>query len=707
MQFDAKPSVVPCLPAVLTCIVLACAAARLPAQEPPQQTDRLNQQIARLIEQLGDKDYFVRQRAQEKLSQFSVEAFDALNEATTHEDLEVAARARYLLRLMQVEWVDEKDPPEVKKYLKDYRSQDDAHKHERIRLLARLPSGAGVAALCRLVRYEKSPVLSKRAAMAMLQHHPPKGATAEKLRKGLGRSSRRGAAWLLAWLKFAENPRAALTDWTKLVDDEYALLASSASHTDPEIVTGMIRFQIGWLKELGRNDKVLLAMRRLLDLEQGDPETLEELIGWLVEQKAWAVIDELSERFAPRFAANPLLLYTLAQAQLAAGEKQRAEATVQRALKLNPGKDSRQLISHYTTARSLIVRGMSEWARREYRHVVETGPADNPVVVASLTDLLNILVRQKAWKSVEELVARFASQAAGNAVLLYTQAQLQAVGGNPKLAEETALKAFKLDPGKGAEPLGKHRVVARVLADRGLFSWAEREYRHVVETGEPSGIVVISARYYLAEMLHDQDKDLEAAEALEGMISSIRKRPAAVPAIGLSAGETVARMHYFFASHFKAKRDRAKQREHLDKAFETGEADVDVLIAGYRFSAKDPQYRKKVVGLIEKSAAEIEQAIDNNPDHPTAYNQYAWLIGNTEGDSVKALRYSKKSLELRPDSGGYHDTLAHVHFHRGEYEEAVKAQAKAVELEPHSGLVARQLEVFRKRLAEEKRKKRD
>ena len=65
----------------------------------PRPAEPSRQEIHRLIEQLGDKDYFVRQQAETHLAQLGFEAFDALSEATTHEDLEIAARAKRLLQL--------------------------------------------------------------------------------------------------------------------------------------------------------------------------------------------------------------------------------------------------------------------------------------------------------------------------------------------------------------------------------------------------------------------------------------------------------------------------------------------------------------------------------------------------------------------------------------------------------------------------------
>ena len=111
---------------------------------------------------------------------------------------------------------------------------------------------------------------------------------------------------------------------------------------------------------------------------------------------------------------------------------------------------------------------------------------------------------------------------------------------------------------------------------------------------------------------------------------------------------------------------------------------------------------KEVVDLIKKAAAAIRAEIAEDPESPAAYNQFAWLVGNTEGDFDEALKDSQKSLELKPDEGGFYDTLARVYFAKGDLDNAVKHQAKAAELEPHSGLIQRQLDLFRKKREEKK-----
>jgi Flp pilus assembly protein TadD len=76
----------------------------------------------------------------------------------------------------------------------------------------------------------------------------------------------------------------------------------------------------------------------------------------------------------------------------------------------------------------------------------------------------------------------------------------------------------------------------------------------------------------------------------------------------------------------------------------------------------------------------------------------AWLVGNTEGDLDEALRASHRSLELAPETSGYLDTLGRCYFARGDCEKAVKYQSRAVDLDPHSGQIRRQLDFFKQAL---------
>ncbi len=313
--------------------------------------------MQKLIRQLGDKDYFVRQRAETELAAVGADAFDALSDAAGDEDPEIAAHARHLLRLIRVEWSGRDDPKIVKDLLQDYATQSAENRRVRMAQLARLPGHAGAGALCRLARFERASVLSKQAALDLLGSvkpgEEPDARLAAAIQKSLGNCRRPVAAWLLTYTRMAKDPDAAAAAWTKLVEAEEALLKSGSTETSTEIVAAMLRFQVAWLKKTGRNEAAVAAIRRLIRLDVGDADSLIELVYWLNDQKAWQAVDELAARHVPPVAASkqeyansrlslssvPMFRYAIAESQALRGNKEQAEKLAAEALALNPGKD--------------------------------------------------------------------------------------------------------------------------------------------------------------------------------------------------------------------------------------------------------------------------------------------------------------------------------------------------------------------------------
>jgi tetratricopeptide (TPR) repeat protein len=570
-----------------------------PGAPAPTEKDASPEHVGKLIRQLGDKDYYARQKAQEELGKLGFEAVEALDAALADDDLEISSRARYLLRLMRIEWTAEADPPEVKNLLRGYENMDARTRTARMQAMARLPDAKGVAALCRLARFERSSLLSKAAAVALLcQEHitePPSKAAIDVIRKKLQNSKRPAAVWLVAWTRMAADPKATIAEWTTLIDAEMALLKQTPEETSPEIVAKLTRFQVAWLKKLGKEEDVATAIRRLVAVNPDDPQSINSLLAWLIEQKAWKAVDDLARRFPARFSSEPSMLYMLAQTYADRGETQRAKEAAQRALRMYPGKQDEQVLRHYSVAQLLRSRGQTEWARREYEHVISKG------------------------------------------------------------AEGEQLTAM--------------------------------------------------SRILLAEMLHEQGQDHDAAAALERLVSGLDAGKINESAMyGRSAKEMRARWHYFIACDWASKGDVTKQRASLEKALEADPEDLDSLIASYRLPDQTPEFHAKIVRLIKDAAAKLHDTINADPRNAAAYNQYAWLVGNTEGDYDEAVRCALKSIELRPDEGGYYDTVGHAYFGKGDYENAVKYQTRAAELDRGSGVIKKKLDLFRKKLEETKKK---
>jgi tetratricopeptide (TPR) repeat protein len=566
--------------------------------------------IETLIGQLGADDFFARERAQQELAEIGYEAFDALSEAADNsDDIEVKLRAGYLVRMMRLASVVDSDPPEIKELLGNYENLSETERIALIKQVAAQTEEKGLPVLCRLVRFERSAVLSKEAAAAVLMQKWPsdKAAAARRadtIRRGVGASARPAAAWLTADLAARKDPAAGIDPWQKLVAAEERRVVESPHQTRPEILDALWRESAMLLRQLGRDEEADQLLMRLVEREESSisVDSLEELLRWLVDQRAFNVVDRLAAKFADRFQQEPLLLYALAEARQAEGKDQLVTETITQALSLGDGQEAFK--DHWRVATELMRRHRWRWAEGEFRRVAELAPEDN----------------------------RFS----------------------------------------------------------------------------------IDARVRLCEVLHDRGADEQAGQVLEGVVDTMEKNVAEGNE-DENAGRTVeatrARMHYFHASSLSNLAQKKERLRRLLDALDADPTDADVLIAVYRTEDLDPPLVEQNLQRIRSAAEIFRQQMQQQPDDPTPYNQFAWLIANTEGDYKEALRASEKSLELvraNPRMAGseasFLDTLGRCHYAVGDYENAVKTQAKAVELDPESGLMKKQLEIFRQTLDEQKKK---
>lgn len=590
-------------------VIVALATNEAWAVSDEAPADEPSKRVAELIAQLGDDDFFARERAQQELAEIGFEAFDALSDAADYnDDIEIRLRAGYLVRMMRLSTVVESDPPEVKAILSEYENRGEAERTVLIKQVAALPEDKCLAVLCRMVRFERSTVLSKFAAAAVIGQKWPAGSEAaerrsETIRRGIGQSGRTAAAWLKWYIEGQKDAAGAIDEWQKLVAAEEHRSTESPHQTRPEIVAALWREQAVLLRKAGRekeSDEILL---RLVDREESSisADSLEDLLRWLVEQKAFRVVDRLAEKFSERFQAEPVLLYALADARQAEGKSDLVRETVARALALD---------------------GDNEGYKQHYRVATE-------------------LMRRHHWR------------------------------------------------------------------------WAEGEFRRVIELAPKDIDFSIEARFRLGEILHDRGDDAEAAKAMESAVADMDKNLEEGHESNNPRREREAmraRMHYFFASSLTKPEERNERIRRLLDAVSEDPTDADALIAIYRTENLDPPLVEQNRRQIRAAADKFRQQMHEQADSPTPYNQFAWLIANTEGDYHEALRYSEKSLELvraEPAYAGseasFLDTLGRCHYAVGDLENAIKAQSKAVELDPESGLMTKQLEFFRQEWKDQKK----
>jgi tetratricopeptide (TPR) repeat protein len=70
------------------------------------------------------------------------------------------------------------------------------------------------------------------------------------------------------------------------------------------------------------------------------------------------------------------------------------------------------------------------------------------------------------------------------------------------------------------------------------------------------------------------------------------------------------------------------------------------------------------------------------PDAASPYNNLAWFLVTHDLRLDEALELSQKSIELAPDTDAYLDTLAEIHYRRGEHDKAIEAINKVFDLDP-------------------------
>ena len=335
---------------------------------------KTEQRIARLIEQLGADDFGLRERAQGELSQLGLEAYDALHAAQSHQDPEIALRARYLLRSMSVRWFADTDSPKVVAILKEYGELPEDQKPNRIDRLAALENRAGVQPLIRLARFETSEPLAKYSALKILEMQPPEGeaemaALSKAIEDVAGSSKRPAAGWLRLYSQSIADPAGALPAWEQATKAEHELSKKNPDKSSQEIVRDLYRVHVNLLKRLQRDDEALAAIRRTFDLLDGTPDQVQEIVDWLMSRQAWPAVLEVAQRFDSAVQGQAGLLYRLAATDDKLGQPDKAAESAAKALALKP----ENLDDHIVIGQMLEDRpGLVKWAEAEYAHVLKT-----------------------------------------------------------------------------------------------------------------------------------------------------------------------------------------------------------------------------------------------------------------------------------------------------------------------------------------------
>lgn len=576
------------------------------ASTAPTADDSLDEKLAELVRQLGSPQYTVRRAAANEIRNIGPEAFDRLYTATENSDPEIAASASYLLRQIAVRWTKTDDSATVKRLMRSYGDREDTDRQRIIQMLAAMPNGEGIPALCRIARYDRTPLLSRLAALVIIQND-----LAEEARAGqrpidpaafdaeLGDSTRAPVLWLRQFAIQLRDPAASVAGWQPLIDEENRRLDVDVNETSPTMVSALLWNLAEVHRRLGQHQQYVVVANQWLALGGGDSDRMLDLLKRLVRSEAWETLQEFATHHDVEIQQSKQALYILAMARAKQNQGEEAEILARKAANLASAKP----LDSLDAGRLLEALGQFEWAVREYRSGIDGQPIEAASAIGSRVMLSNLLQDYERYEEAAAAVAPL----------------VEAIEKNPDI---------------------------------------ERAYAN--------------AQSNLAQQNHFLPE----------------------------ANSLVARMHYLQACHHQQEHDFKRQREELLAAIKADETDADVLIGMFRVADADDAWMADTRERIKKLARKIEAEIEDNPNNPIPYNQWAWLIANTEGDFQKAVRLSRRSLELEPNTASFLDTLGRCYYSAGEYEKAVESQREAAALIPHMQVMQRQLRQFEEKVAE-------
>jgi tetratricopeptide (TPR) repeat protein len=597
-------------PKMIRFLLILLGASLLPAAAHAARDDADDGQsapseIQQLIAELGSDEDPVRRRAEEQLIRLGPEAFDELKAAEDHDDDEIAERVRYIIQQMRIPWTGPDDPPEVRRLLTRFADLSVAERADRIAELAALPDAAGLGPLCRVARYDHSPLAARRAAMAMLKldlsAEVRKAASATCLEE-LGASDRPPAHWIRLYLEELADPQGTIAAWAEAAAAEAALFQATPGDTDFYTVRDLLIRHMERCNELEMGDELSAALIAVVELtvDEDHPEMLVDGmawgLNWVIKHEAWGALAPFENRFKDAFAQNRKALYYLAAAIRRSGGAGRANVLAKKAFELEADDEDERV----ALAGEIASLGCVDWAEMEYRRSIEEYP----------------LIDMRSMEARSDL-----------AVWLHDREEYQAA----------------------ADLLG--------------------EFCDAIDADAP-------AKQRLVEDLNDDGSS--GRELLAGI---------------------AARREFYLACVAETQQDYDQQRAHLEVAAANYDKDPDILIAMYRVPGSDEDFQRRTRVRIRRAGQYVQTLIDEYPEIPTFYNQWAWLVANTEGDQELAVEYSKKSLELSPEEPSYLDTLGRCYYAVGDLENAVKFQRQAVALAPHYRVMQRQLELFEAALA--------
>jgi tetratricopeptide (TPR) repeat protein len=306
---------------------------------------------------------------------------------------------------------------------------------------------------------------------------------------------------------------------------------------------------------------------------------------------------------------------------------------------------------------------------------------------APLMRLADALAAKKKWQEAAALYGKAWEKDKRSFLPLFLEGRMLADGGEKAEGEKWMKLAHWL-------PLAQESSrysLAEALTKRGMNDLALREWEILNRTGDMQSVYLSNAQRRVATARAEQGRFLEAA------------------ALNASADLVHFGGAFFFdtASYLRApsqihrlrarglisagKIDEGLQEVRLGLSFLPASANVPIDIVPLLEKAGRQREADELFGKV---LAHYEQQCADYPRYALPHNESAWLCARCRRQLDKGLKHAKTAVELNPRSATYFDTLAEVHFQRGDQAKALEAIGRSIDMDPKREFYRRQLKRF-------------
>ncbi|MCU0712665.1 MAG: hypothetical protein MUC43_11440, partial [Pirellula sp.] len=199
----------------------------------------------------------------------------------------------------------------------------------------------------------------------------------------------------------------------------------------------------------------------------------------------------------------------------------------------------------------------------------------------------------------------------------------------------------------------KKRLIAEKLADRGLFPWAEAEFKLAADD-DLTLVSTLTSLLLLAELQHSQERFADAQETLAKFQRRYEKERMfrdQMRDLPIPTSKVLSQYYRYAGDAAKHSGNTKDAIENFYRAIELDPDNVDALIGLYKIDCDPDQTKRRqkkhaqITDLLRLQSKELEEASRqaNSVQYSgivnelvQALNSYAWIVANTEGNLEEA-----------------------------------------------------------------------